>query len=140
MYQEGNSNGGLYNSEGQIPVAYATIDNPNHPNASPTAQTDVNNNVVDVPSSDMSTRNVTTVAQIGLTNINIQGEHQQQTSEQHHSGHAVSMTTVANSSNGYHGGISLAALHNMSVPPSPGFFNGSCKFRSSFLTISIWPN
>jgi len=130
MYQESNSNGGLYNPESQIPVAYATIDHSNHQPSSTTAQTDVNNNVVDEPTSDISTRNVTTVAQIGLSNINIQVDPQLQTSEQHHSGHAVSMTTVANSSNGY--GIPLAALHNMSVPPSPGFFNGSCKFSLSY--------
>lgn len=132
MYQESGPNGGLYSptitSDTQIPVAYATIEN----TSTSSAQTDVNNNVVNTPPSDLGHRLVTTVANIGMTSIAIQGDPQQHGSDHHPPGHGVAMTTVANSSNGYHGGIPLAAL---GVPPSPGFFNGTCK--SFFVHTSI---
>lgn len=148
MYQDGMSNG--YNQlENQV-VAYPNIENSHnnqnnhnsHPHQTPNThqnlqdgptsspQTDVNNNNVDGPPScsSMPTRIITTVSTL-IPNI---GEPQQpiHSSEPPTSGNSVvSMTTVQNSSNGYHGNIPIAALHNMAVPASPGFFttNGTCE-------------
>jgi hypothetical protein len=137
MYQDSMANGVTYSqaiaTESQVPVAYATIENHQPHQGAPTSspQTDMNNNTVDVtPScSSMPTRIVTTVSSLGMANIGMQSDPHQtiHSSEPQTSGHSVVAMSVANGSNGYHGNIPIAALHNMAVPPSPGFFNGACK-------------
>lgn len=146
MYQDGMSNG--YNQiENQV-VPYPNLEN-NHGNQNshnphqtpnthhthhdgPTGspQTDVNNNNVEGPASCSSipTRIITTVSTL-IPNI-AEPQQTNHSSEPQTSGvPVVPMTTVQNSSNGYHGNIPIAALHNMAVPASPGFFttNGTCK-------------
>ena len=49
----------------------------------------------------------------------------------------MTMASMANSMNGFPGGLSSIALHNMTVPSSPGFLNGSPSMYSGKHNIDI---